>query len=44
MENPKSVEEKMVKDIITFETKKEVRGIKDRVLRNIKNLFEYKKE
>ena len=62
-ENPRSKEEKTVKDIrnlfrlkieqnktaikdITnlFRIKKEVKGIKDIALRNIKNLFEYGKE
>ena len=45
MENPMSEEEKIIKDIKNpFRLKKEVKGIKDIVLRNIKNLFEYEKE
>ena len=45
MENPRSEEEKIIKDIRNlFRLKKEVKGIKDIVLRNIKNLFEYEKE
>ena len=40
-----SEEEKIIKDIKNpFRLKKEVKGIKDIVLRNIKNLFEYEKE
>ena len=60
MENPRSEEEKIIKDIRNlfrqkqeqndvaikdirnlFRLKKKVKGIKDTVLRNIKNLFEY---
>ena len=45
MENPRSEEEKIIKDIRNlFRLKKEVKGIKDIALRNIKNLFEYEKE
>ena len=45
MENPRSEEEKIIKDIRNlFRLKKEVKGVKDIVLRNIRNLFEYKKE
>ena len=63
MENPRSEEEKIIKDIRNlfqlkekqnataiedirnfFRLKKEVKGIKDIVLRNINNLFEYEKE
>ena len=45
MENPRSEEEKIIKDIRNlFRLKKEVKDIKDMVLRNTKNLFEYKKE
>ena len=45
MKSPKSEEEKMNKDIRNlFRLKKGVKGIKDIVLRNIKNLFEYEKE
>ena len=62
MENPRSEEEKIIKDIRNlfrlikeqndtamkdirnvFRIKKEVKGIKDIVLRNIKNFFEYEK-
>ena len=60
MENPRSKEEKIIKDIRNlfrlkkeqnhtaikdtrnlFRLKKEVNGIKEIVLRNIKNLFQY---
>ena len=63
VENPRSEEEKIIKDIRNifrlkkeqndiaikdirdfFRLEKEVKGIKDLVLRNIKNLFEYEKE
>ena len=45
MENPSSEEEKIPKDIRNISgLKKEVKGIKDIVLRNIKNLSEYEKE
>ena len=45
MENPSSEEEKIPKDIRNiYRLKKEVKGIKDIVLRNIKNLSEYEKE
>ena len=45
MENPRSEEEKIIKDIRNiFRLKKEVKGIKDIALRNIKNIFEYEKE
>ena len=44
MENPRSEEEKIIKDIRSlFRLTKGVKGIKDIVLRNIKNLFEYEK-
>ena len=44
MENPRYEEEKIIKDIRNlFRLKKEVKGIKDIVLRNIKNLFEHEK-
>ena len=44
MENPRSEEEKIIKDIRNlFRLKKGVKGIKDIALRNIKNLFEYEK-
>ena len=44
-ENPRSEEEKIIKDIRNlFRQKKEIKVIKDIVLRNIKNLFEYEKE
>ena len=44
MENRKSEKEKIIKDIRNFRLIKEVEVIKDIVLRNIKNLFEYEKE
>ena len=45
MENPKSEEEKIIKDIRNlFKLTKEIIGIKDIVLRSIKTLFEYEKE
>ena len=45
MENPRSEEEEIIKDIRNlFRLKKEVKGIKDIVLGNVKNLFEYEKE
>ena len=45
VENPRSEEEKIIKDIRNlFRLKKEIRGIKNRILRDIKNLFEYEKE
>ena len=45
MGNPRSEEEKIIKDIRNlFRLKKEVKVIKDIVLRNIKNLFEHEKE
>ena len=45
MENPRPKEEKIIKDIRNlFRLKKEVKGIKDIVLRNIYNSFEYEKE
>ena len=45
MENPRSEEKKIIKDIRNlFRLKKEVKGIKDIVLRNINNFFEYEKE
>ena len=44
MENPRYEEEKIIKDIRNLlRLKKEVKGIKDIVLRNIKNLFEHEK-
>ena len=45
MENPWSEEEKIIKGIRNlFRLNKEVKGIKDIILGNIKNLFEYEKE
>ena len=45
MENPWSEEEKIIKGIKNlFRLNKEVKGIKDIILGNIKNLFEYEKE
>ena len=45
MENPSSEEEKIIKDITNlFRLEKDVKGIKDIVLRNIKNIFEYERE
>ena len=45
MENPRSEEEKIIKDIRNlFRLKKEAEGIKDTKLRNIKNLSECEKE
>ena len=45
MENQKSEEEKIIKDIRNlFKLTKEIKGIKDIVLRSIKTLFEYEKE
>ena len=45
MENPRSEDQKIMKDIRNlFRLKKEVKGIKDIELRNIKNLFEHEKE
>ena len=45
MQTPRPEEEKMVKDIrILPRLKKEVKGIKDIVLRNVQNMFEYEKE
>ena len=45
MENPRSEEEKITKDIRNiFRLKKEIKRIKDIVLRNTKNLFEHEKE
>ena len=45
MENASSEEKKIIKDIRHFfRLKKEVKGIKDVVLRIAKNLFEYEKE
>ena len=45
MENPSSEEEKVIKDTRNlFRLKKEVKGIKDIVPRNIKNLFKHEKE
>ena len=45
MKIPRPEEEKIIKDIGNLSRlKKEVKGIKDIVLRNIKNLFEYGKE
>ena len=45
MENLRSKEEKIIKDIRNlFRLKKEIKGIKDIVHRNIENLFEYEKE
>ena len=45
MKIPRPEEEKIIKDIGNLSgLKKEIKGIKDIVLRNIKNLFEYGKE
>ena len=45
IENPRSEEEKKIKDIRNlFRLKKEIQGIKDIILRNVKNLSEYEKE
>ena len=45
MKDPRPEEEKIIKDIGNLSRlKKEIKGIKDIVLRNIKNLFEYGKE
>ena len=45
MENRNSEEEKIIKDIRNlFKLTKEIKGIKDIVLRSIKTLFEYKEE
>ena len=45
MENPRSEEEKIIKDIRNlFRLKKEIREIKDILLKNVKILFEYEKE
>ena len=45
MKNLRSEEEKTIKDRRNlFRLKKEVKGIKDIVLRNTKNLLEYEKE
>ena len=45
MENPRPEGGKIIKDIINlFRPKMEVEEVKDVVLRNIKNLFEYEKE
>ena len=44
MKNSRSEEEKIIKDIRNlFRLKKEVEGVKDIKLRNIKNSFEYEK-
>ena len=45
MKNPRSEEEKIIKDgRKPFRLKKKIKGVKDIVLKNIKDLFEYKKE
>ena len=45
MKNLRSEEEKTIKDRRNlFRIKKEVKGIKDIILRNTKNLLEYEKE
>ena len=45
MKNSRFEEEKVIKDIRNlFRLKKEVKGIKDIALANIKNLFEYEKD
>ena len=45
MKYPRSEEEKIIKDIRNlFRLKKEVKGIKNVIITNIKNLFEYEKE
>ena len=43
--NPRSEEEKIIKDIRNlFRLKKEIKGIKYIILRDIKNLFEHEQE
>ena len=45
MENPRPGEEEMIKDIINlFKLKKETKAMKDRILRDIKNLLEHEEE
>ena len=45
MKNPRSEEEKIIKDARKLlRLKKKVKGVKDIVLKNIKDLFGYKKE
>ena len=45
MENPRPEEEQMIKDIINFfKLKKETKAMKDRILRDIKNLLEHEEE
>ena len=45
MENPRPEEENITKDIRNvFRREKETKAIKDRILRNIKNLFEHEGE
>ena len=45
MENPRPEEENIIKDIRNpFRLEKETKAIKDRILRDIKNLFEQKEE
>ena len=42
IENPRSEEKRKIKDIRNvFRLKKELKGIKDTILRNIENLFKY---
>ena len=45
MENPRTKEEKIIKDIRNlFRKEKESKAIKDRIPRDIENLFEHEKE
>ena len=44
IKNPKPEEEKVIKNIRIFLDKKETKAIKDRILTEIKKLFEHKKE
>ena len=44
IEHPRPKEEKIIEEIRNLFRIKKIKGIKDIVLRSIKNLFEYKKE
>ena len=45
MENPRPEEKNIIKDIRNpFRLEKETKAIKDKILRDIKNLFEQKKK
>ena len=45
MKNSRAEEEKIIKGMRNlFRLKKEIKGIKDRILRDIKNLFEHEKK